>query len=648
MSKAAELTVNPMDWVQAHLNENLIASSGTSDQNEDKEDELKLTKFKIEADKTTAYTEELISISVTALDQNNDTLENYETSDNFKVSSDSGSSRYLRTLKFENGKASLTITDINEKEIVFTINDGDVEEEIELSFEKAPILEADEFNVLVSRGTVEQGDKIGIIVEALSNEEKISNYEPSEDFSFKINNNEETIEFTQGVGDLIYIADKIGEIVIDVSENEAQGTTTLTVTEKSEETEEVTDTGAVIDTDTTNDEENDNTDNNEENTQEEEEAQEYTLEIIGESLSMVGSPITLVVKAYDGDEQLIKDFQPTEDILVKTSGNGVLQPTELKAKNFVSGVATVSYLTSEEEETVIQIGEEEIEVGFITEIKQVAAFEVQSDGYFIPELPETITIQAIDEEGEKTPDYTSIGTVKLTLIDGAGTFNPKELTASDFRNGKTEIVFTASSDEDVKIKAQNGAILGTSRYIHVDNKSIFTDVDTKHQFAEAITYLKENGIIAGYDDGSFKPEKTVSRVEALKMIIAGLDINIAENDDIDFPDTESPSWYSPFVATGIAENIVAGYPDGSFKPSNNIIRAEYLKVLLEAAKVELIETVINKPYYDVDRDEWYAKYASFSKENTLFEVEDNELLPSEKVTRGEVADTIYKIIKLNQ
>ncbi len=132
------------------------------------------------------------------------------------------------------------------------------------------------------------------------------------------------------------------------------------------------------------------------------------------------------------------------------------------------------------------------------------------------------------------------------------------------------------------------------------------------------------------------------------MIIAGLNIDLATNDDIDFPDTESPSWYSQFVATGLEEEIVDGYPDGSFKPSNNIIRAEYLKVLLEAAKVELLEVIVNKPYYDVDRTEWYAKYAAYSKEHTLFEVENNQLIPSQKVTRGEVADTIYKIIQLTK
>ncbi len=633
-SKAAQHTVNPMEWVQAHLD--YSGGGSSADSNQDK-NEPKLSEFKIEAEKTDAYTEEQVALEIVAYDQNGDILEEYEPSSDFKISADSGSSRYLRNLKFEKGKTSLNFTDIKEKEVEVTVKDGEISESIELSFTQAPKLDPDQFQILVSRLSVEQGDKVGIIVEAHSNGEKITNYEPSEDFSFKINENEVPIKFTKGVGDLTFIADQIGETSINVRENDLNESLTLTVSEKTEDEE--------------NDSENDENEENAENPEEaivEEEDQEYVLKILGERLSMVGSPITLVVKAYDEDDQLLKDFNPAEAIPVKTDGLGVLQPDSLKASNFVNGVATVNYLTSTEEETVIQIGEESIEVGFISEIKQVSAFAVEHDGKFIPELPEKITIQAIDEEGKATPDYTSIGKVKFSLIDGAGSFEPKELTASDFKNGKAEVIFTASSDGDVKIKAQNGAIVGMSRYLRADSKALFSDVDTKHEFAEAISYLKENDIISGYDDGSFKPEKTVSRVEALKMIIAGLSINLAEDDKIDFPDTESPSWYSPFVATGIEKNIVAGYPDGSFKPSNNIIRAEYLKVLLEAAKVDLNENVINKPYYDVDRDEWYSKYAAYSKENTLFDVDNNKLIPTQKVTRGEVADTIYKIINLEK
>lgn len=473
MSKAEQHTVNPMKWVQAHLNESSTTSGNTnSDNNEEDEETPKLAKFKISTDKETAFVEEKISVTVTAYDQENDVFEDYKPSDDFKISSDSGSSRYLRSLDFEDGKATFTFTDIKTKKVTLTIQDSDVEKNVELTFEEAPVLEPDEFNILVSRLSVEQGDKVGIIVEALNMGEKIDNYEPSAELKFTINDNAVPLKFSQGVGDLTFIADKVGETEIKVSENDIEESLILKVTEKSE----VTGTGSNVNNDESENEEsnetsNENTnesssgsdvvnENNEEkeNNEEEEveiETEEYSFEIIGENLGLVGNPITLVVKVKNDEGGVIKDFKTNKSIPVSTTGVGILQPENLDTDDFTNGVATVTYVSDVEEEIEIKIGEEIFEIGFITEIKQVAAFTVESDGDFIPELPETITIQAIDEDGNKTPDYTSIGKVKFSLIDGAGTFKPTELTASDFKGGKAEVIFTASSDGDVKIKAQN-------------------------------------------------------------------------------------------------------------------------------------------------------------------------------------------------
>jgi len=530
----------------------------------------------------------------------------------------------LRTLIFEDGVASLTFTDIKAKDVTLTIEDSDVEKSIDFTFEEALDVDPDEFNLLLSETKVEQGNKVGIVIEALYENNVVTNYKPSDDFSFTINEEKITLDFSDGIAETTYITDILGKIAIKVSEENLEISKIITVEEKTEEEEEE-------------DNENEIETNNG--------VEVYNLKIIGESLGLVGNPITLVVKAYDEDENLIKDFVPAEVIKVESNGEGVLEPNELNKDNFINGVATISYLTSEEENVKISVGEESFEIGFINKVKKLVGFEVTHDGSFIVGMPETITIQAVDEDDNAT-SYTAIGTVKLTLIDGEGTIEPSTLTANDFNSGKTEITFTATKTGSVKIKAQNGTIIGISHYLNADEDGIFSDVDSDHEFAEAISYLKNTDIVSGYDDGSFKPDKNVSRVEALKMIIGALSIELANNNEINFPDTESPSWYSSYVATGLVKNIVAGYPDGTFRPSNKIIRAEYLKILLEAANVELIEKISSDPYDDVDSDTWYAKYAEFSQENELFNVENEQLLPSQSVTRGEVADTLYKVIQL--
>ena len=52
------------------------------------------------------------------------------------------------------------------------------------------------------------------------------------------------------------------------------------------------------------------------------------------------------------------------------------------------------------------------------------------------------------------------------------------------------------------------------------NTDVFTDVQLGHPEYIALKYLKEKGVITGYSDGSFKPDNLISRVEALKIILA--------------------------------------------------------------------------------------------------------------------------------
>lgn len=176
-------------------------------------------------------------------------------------------------------------------------------------------------------------------------------------------------------------------------------------------------------------------------------------------------------------------------------------------------------------------------------------------------------------------------------------------------------------------------------------ESIFTDVDTAHPNAKAIKYLKENEIVGGYDDGSFQPDKTVNRVEALKMLILGFGIIIEPKLDLGFTDTSNQQWYSDFVGTAMNRGIAGGYPDNTFRPGNTINRAEYLKILLGSASIAP-DSVTDAPYSDVSADAWFSAYAAYSKVKNIFPLAGDVFNGSAGVTRAEVAETIYRILVL--
>lgn len=97
--------------------------------------------------------------------------------------------------------------------------------------------------------------------------------------------------------------------------------------------------------------------------------------------------------------------------------------------------------------------------------------------------------------------------------------------------------------------------------------------DTKGHWAEAyIERAVAQGVIKGYPDGRFEPNKQVSRSEFVSMLNRALGNNGVVS--IGFTDVAPTAWYYPDVRKAVSASYVSGYSDGTFKPNNNISRQE--------------------------------------------------------------------------
>lgn len=171
----------------------------------------------------------------------------------------------------------------------------------------------------------------------------------------------------------------------------------------------------------------------------------------------------------------------------------------------------------------------------------------------------------------------------------------------------------------------------------------FTDVERTHKHYVAIQFLSDSNVIKGYEDGTFRPEQVVNRAEALKIILEGSAIAVADSlDDIPFSDVKEADWFAKYVMTAQALGIVSGNPDGTFAPGRDVARAEFLKMLLNANsfKPEKWEGVQIFP--DVPQDAWYVAYMNYAGQAGLVEKDaEGNVRPAEPLTRGEVAEIIY-------
>ncbi len=127
------------------------------------------------------------------------------------------------------------------------------------------------------------------------------------------------------------------------------------------------------------------------------------------------------------------------------------------------------------------------------------------------------------------------------------------------------------------------SVLTFSQGAHADTllSPVFTDLNSNHVYYDGVMYLGMQGVLSGYDDGTVRPDEPVRRDEALKMILSSAQAFVDKSTfEEAFSDVPKDHWAAPYVFTASEEGIVNGRGDGLFHPEDTVTRAEALKMLI--------------------------------------------------------------------
>lgn len=126
-----------------------------------------------------------------------------------------------------------------------------------------------------------------------------------------------------------------------------------------------------------------------------------------------------------------------------------------------------------------------------------------------------------------------------------------------------------------KITREQAALM-LVRELYPNEKSTtklpFKDVKTDSFYYNAIAVAVDHGLFEGYPDGTFKPKDPITRAATSKIIALAYKLNGTNGY---FTDLNKASWAVSFIKALASNNIVNGYDDGTFKPNNTITRAEF-------------------------------------------------------------------------
>ena len=136
----------------------------------------------------------------------------------------------------------------------------------------------------------------------------------------------------------------------------------------------------------------------------------------------------------------------------------------------------------------------------------------------------------------------------------------------------------------------------------------FTDVAADRWYADAVNTLAFMGIINGVGNNQFAPSRTISRAEFAAIATRFAKAN--SNGSLAFTDVKRSDWFYNSVLTAVNYGWIGGYSNGTFKPNNNITRAEVVSIVNKMLARSADKTFINsnassiKSFTDVSKSFW--------------------------------------------
>ncbi|HHW68087.1 MAG: hypothetical protein PWP07_535 [Epulopiscium sp.] len=165
----------------------------------------------------------------------------------------------------------------------------------------------------------------------------------------------------------------------------------------------------------------------------------------------------------------------------------------------------------------------------------------------------------------------------------------------------------------------------------VSLKPSFAATDAQIQAGNKLRTLK---ILAGYEDGSLRLDNNITRAEIATILVRVLGYEntiIIGMEDQKFKDVKDSHWASAHIKKSAKLGLIAGYPDGSFKPNQDITYAEATAMMVRLAKQDKnLEGT------------WPYNYINKGREIGI--VQEENINYNQKVTRGVVAELLWNTL----
>lgn len=212
------------------------------------------------------------------------------------------------------------------------------------------------------------------------------------------------------------------------------------------------------------------------------------------------------------------------------------------------------------------------------------------------------------------------------LVEGAFISNPNE----------AKLLLTPTFRQNIA----QGIFNGIEKYYTLGH---YFDVMPGYWAYIYIERLAEEGIVGGFSDGSFAPAQNIKRAEFAKIICEAKGWTLLNPSVPSFSDVSQSHWAYQYIETAKVNGAISGYSDETFRPENDITRAEITKMI--AVSAGLSASNVESVFSDVALDHWACKFILSCRDGSIVDgYEDGTFKPDACATRAEVAKMIYTML----
>lgn len=189
----------------------------------------------------------------------------------------------------------------------------------------------------------------------------------------------------------------------------------------------------------------------------------------------------------------------------------------------------------------------------------------------------------------------------------------------------------------------------TQLFMKAANQSGFRDVATGAWYYDYVVAAKELGIMVGNGDGTFSPEKTLTRAELVQLLAGYADADLSGGGSSKFSDVKTGAWYASAVAWAEKNGYVSGYPDGTFHPDEAVTREDFCAILARYLKKQGASYPTKSVTFpDEDKISDYAKedVAYCASIGLISGTDGGRFDPSAGTKRAEAATIMVRLVQL--